>query len=296
MIDYHLHLWEHSQSDVGYALDQVAAYCERAVSEGVSELALTEHAFRFRDVVQSVGDFWTREGHEPSRAMAEYFDFHARNSLSDYVTFAQRAKDEGLPIRIGLEVDLYRGRMEPLAELLAQFPFDVLIGSVHWLDQWLFDDLDSELQMAEWRRRDVGDVWRDYGEAMLELAQSRVVDVLAHPDVIKVAGYRPANPEALWEVITEAATSADLSVEVSSAGWFKPAQEAYPAPGLLDRLVSAGVRFTTASDAHRVERVAARLAEVGDLLSMRGVTTLAAYEGRRRVNVPLRGGSPVHSE
>ncbi len=296
MLDYHLHLWEHSRADVGFALDQVAAYCERAASLGVSEVALTEHAFRFRDVLNSVGGVAIRAGHEPSADFAEYFNFHARSELAHYVEFAQRARDEGLPVRVGLEVDLYRGRMSPLGEYLSQFPFDVLIGSVHWLDEWLFDDLDSDVQMSQWRRRDVDEVWREYGEAMEELADSGVVDVLAHPDVIKVAGFRPEDPSALWNVIVESAMRTGLSVEVSSAGWFKPAKEPYPAPGLLDRLVANGVGLTTASDAHRLDRVAARFDELRGLLTLRGVNTLDGYDRRRRRRVPLGGESRVNAE
>ena len=41
MLDYHLHLWPHSQSDAEATVEQVAAYCERAVSAGVTEIALT---------------------------------------------------------------------------------------------------------------------------------------------------------------------------------------------------------------------------------------------------------------
>ena len=56
VIDYHLHLWPHSESSVWFKLDQIAAYCdEAAASEGVTELALTEHAHRFVDVMSAVG-------------------------------------------------------------------------------------------------------------------------------------------------------------------------------------------------------------------------------------------------
>ncbi len=48
MLDYHLHLWPHGQRATAPTLDQVAAYCERAQAAGVSEIALTEHLFRFR--------------------------------------------------------------------------------------------------------------------------------------------------------------------------------------------------------------------------------------------------------
>ena len=44
---------------------------------------------------------------------------------------------------LGLEVDYYRGRMDEVADLLAGYPFDVLLGSVHWVGAWRFDDLDD---------------------------------------------------------------------------------------------------------------------------------------------------------
>ena len=289
MLDYHLHLWPHEESSVWFRLDQIADYCEAARAHGVSELALTEHAYRFADVRGVVGDFWTRQGHEPtSAAMAEYFAFHARNSLEEYVTLAQAAKDEGLPVKIGLEVDYYRGQMDEVAALLAPYPFDVLIGSVHWLGTWQFDDIDSEVHMREWSVRDVEASWRDYAVALDELCATRSVDVLAHPDLIKVAGYYVATPEPLWDAMAESAARADVSIECSSAGWRKPVGEAYPAEGFLDRLVAKGLTFTTASDAHGLERVGERAGDLAATLEARGVTELASYRARTREMVDLR--------
>ncbi|HQU25575.1 MAG TPA: histidinol-phosphatase [Acidimicrobiales bacterium] len=289
MLDYHLHLWPHEESSVWFRLDQIADYCERARANGVSELALTEHAHRFADVRAVVGDFWERQGHEPTSAtMAAYWEFHARNSLEEYVTLAQRAKDEGLPVKIGLEVDYYRGQMAEVAELFAQYPFDVLIGSVHWLGTWQFDDIDNEVNMHEWTVRDVDESWRRYAEALDELCATRSVDVLAHPDLIKVAGYRVATPEPLWDAMAESAARVDVSLECSSAGWKKPVAEQYPAEGFLDRLVAKGLTFTTASDAHGLERVGERAGDLAAMLEARGVTRLASYRARRREMVDLR--------
>ena len=289
MIDYHLHLWPHSDSSVWFALDQIADYCERARSRGVVELALTEHAHRFVDVRETVGDFWTRSGHEPtSAAMAEYFDFHARNSLERYVELAVAAKQSGLPVKVGLEVDYYRGQMDDVSALLAQYPFDVLIGSVHWLGTWQFDDFENVTHAAEWRSRDVDQAWRDYSEALGELAATNSVDVLAHPDLIKVAGFVSSSPDDAWDAMTDAAMAADVSIECSSAGWKKPIGEQYPAAGFMDRLVARGATFTTASDAHQLDRVGERADDLAVMLEARGVTELAAYDQRRRVMVPMR--------
>jgi len=291
VLDYHLHLWPHSAASTWFQLDQIAQYCDEAARHGVSELALTEHANRFVDVANVVGPWWLRFGHEPtSKAMAAYWDFHARSSLEAYVELAQRAKDEGLPVKIGLEVDYQRGQMDEVSALLAQYPFDVLIGSVHWIDAWAFDDLDNALNMGEWSIRDVEKCWDDYTVALEELAATGAVDVLAHPDLIKVAGHVAASPGAFWDRMSEAAAKANVSVECSSAGWFKPVGEQYPAQGFLDRLVKAGVTFTTASDAHRLEVVSARVDDVAALLEARGVHELASYEARVRQMVPMRMG------
>ena len=289
MLDYHLHLWPHSAASTWFQLDQIAQYCEEAARHGVRELALTEHANRFVDVANVVGPWWLRFGHEPtSKEMANYWDFFARSSLDEYVELAQRAKDAGLPVKIGLEVDYQRGQMDDVSALLAQYPFDVLIGSVHWLDAWAFDDLDNPVNRGEWALRDVERCWDDYTLALEELAATGAVDVLAHPDLIKVAGHVAASPGEFWDRMSEAAARANVSVECSSAGWTKPVGEQYPAQGFLDRLVKAGVTFTTASDAHRLEVVSARVEDLATLLEARGVHELASYEARVRQMVPLR--------
>ena len=115
------------------------------------------------------------------------------------MTLAQRAKDEGLPVKIGLEVDYYADQMDVVSPLLAQYPFDVLIGSVHWLGTWQFDDYDVPTHAHEWTVRDVDQCWADYARAIDELAASNSVDVLAHPDLIKVAGYIASDPGDWWD-------------------------------------------------------------------------------------------------
>jgi histidinol-phosphatase (PHP family) len=83
-----------------------------------------------------------------------------------------------------------------------------------------------------------------------------------------------------------------MAAEVSSAGWRKPAAEAYPAPGLLARFAAAGVPVTTASDAHRHDRVGERRGDVAALLDAAGIESLAAFAGRERRTVPI---APVPS-
>ncbi len=287
MLDYHLHLWAHPEADVSLRLDQLARYCELATARGVSEIAVTEHLFRFVQCEPIVAGLFDDEPAALTTSMWRYFDHHARNDLDAYVELALEAKRAGLPIVVGLEVDHYRGRMDQVARLLSGYPFDVLLGSVHWVGAWRFDDIADPQHMALWSTRPVRAAWDAYLEAMEELAASGTCDVLAHPDLVKVAGRVPETPEEWWDRLAEAAAASGLAAEVSSAGWRKPCAEPYPAPGLLARFARLGVGFTTASDAHGEDRVAERVADLAALLSSVGVHQLVAFSARRPRPVPV---------
>jgi len=291
VLDYHLHLWPHEESDVALNLDQIAAYCERAQAAGVVEVAITEHLFRFTQSRALMAGLFADDPPALRGSMDQYWDHHARTDLDDYVALAVSAKAAGLPVVVGLEVDHYRGRMDQVHALLSGYPFDVLLGSVHWVGAWRFDDISDALHMAEWSVRDVDATWSAYTEAIEELAASGTCDVLAHPDLVKAAAHWPTQPAEWWDRLAEAAARTQMAAEVSSAGWRKPCAEQYPARPLLERMAARGVAFTTASDAHRQVQVADRTADLRSLLDEVGIEELRAYSGR--VGRPVPVGRPV---
>lgn len=294
LLDYHLHLWPHGERDKGTTVQQLRRYCEQAQAGGVGEIAVTEHLFRFSQADALLGGWWEDAGGDPElrRAAARYWAEHAHADLDAYVETVLAAKAAGLPVLLGLEVDHYPGRMDKVAALLAGYPFDVLLGSVHWLGAWMFDDIADPVVMREWGRRGAEGAWDAYTEAIEELAACGACDVLAHPDLAKVAGHRPASPDERYDRIAEAASASGMAAEVSSAGWRKPAAEAYPAPPLLRRFAEAGVPVTTASDAHRLADVAHRAADLGSLAAAAGYESLAAFRARSARAVPL-GPAPA---
>jgi len=281
LLDYHLHLWPHGQRATGATVEELAAYCDKAAEAGVGELALTEHLFRFDQADALLGGWWEDEPDDGlRRQMAAYWRDHVSADLDAYVETCLAARAAGLPVVLGMEVDYYPGRMDQVADLLAGYPFDVLLGSVHWLGTWMFDDLDSLVAQRQWDARRVDDVWDDYTRALEELATTRSVDVLAHPDLCKVTGRQPAVPDEWYDRMAEAAATAGLAAEVSSAGWRKPAAEPYSPPELLRRFHAAGVPVTTASDAHRLGEVAMRSADLRALVETAGYTELCAFDRR----------------
>ncbi|HLI45348.1 MAG TPA: PHP domain-containing protein [Acidimicrobiales bacterium] len=266
MIDYHVHFWPHAQraSETDLDVERIAAYTELAARQGVREIALTEHFFRFTQGRALVEGWWDDLSLGGGPALRDevraYFDHHATADLDRYVEAALAAQQADLPVVIGLEVDYYPGRMEAVAALLSGYPFDVLLGSVHWIGNWMFDDLASAIEMAEWDRRGVRESWTAYTEALEELAATRACDVLAHPDLVKVAGHRP-DPGVVTSCedrIAAAAAASGMAAEVSSAGMVKPCREDYPSPSLLRRFAELKVPVTFASDTHGTARVAER--------------------------------------
>jgi len=288
VLDYHLHLWPHGTPASQPTLDELAAYCETAAAAGVGEIALTEHLFRFVQADAALAGFWDDDPEPRLRtSLARYWREHAHADLDAYVEAVLEAKAAGLPVVLGLEVDHYAGRMHKVAALLEGYPFDVLLGSVHWVGAWGFDQLGDPVVDAEWESRSIESVWDAYTDALEELAASRVCDVLAHPDLVKVSGRRPAVPDEWYDRMAEAAASSGMAAELSSAGWRKPAAEAYPAPALLTRFRKAGVPATTASDSHGLGDVASRAHDLRALLADVGYETLTSFRGRKPAQVPV---------
>ena len=289
MLDYHLHLLRHGE-DGPYRAEEVRAYAQAAAARDVEEICITEHLFRFRAADRLLAGWWDADPDRRLRSQtAAYWASHATGDLDAYVEAVLEAAatvaEDGTPtrIRLGLEVDYYPGRMEEVAGLLAGYPFDLLLGSVHWLGAWGFDQLGDPVVEEQWSARDVDAVWDAYTAAIEELATTGAADVLAHPDLAKVSGARPrGDPSSWWDRLAKAAADNDLAAELNSAGWRKPVGEAYPAPGLLARFRAAGVPVTTASDAHELSLVADGTERLRPLLEGAGYRELAVFAGRRR--------------
>ncbi len=273
MIDYHLHLWAHGKRDIGPTIEDLAAYLEQAKSHGVVEIAITEHLFRFVQTDKILGSYFRRYPESAMRSyMENYWKDHARADLDHYVEVALAAKDAGLNVVVGMEVDYYEGEMDKVTELLSGYPFDVLLGSIHWVQDWPFDHTESSLVQDHWDVIGIEGAWQGYTTALEELAETKAVDVLAHPDLIKIMGKFPRVPEEFYDRMAEAARKSAIAAEVSSAGFRKPIGEEYPAPYLLSKFKEYGVEITTASDAHNLGDVSK------DFDRIRRIALAAGYE------------------
>jgi histidinol-phosphatase (PHP family) len=274
LTDYHTHL----RPDVPdtpperyFTEENLRRYLDVARARGVRELGFAEHVYRFREALEVWRHpFWVECAHD---------------SLDDYVQFVGAADG----VKLGLEVDWLPGREEQLSVLIDAHPWDYVIGSVHFIAKGAVDHDGYDA----WESADADEVWSAYFRALGDAAASGLFDVLAHPDLVKVWGARRPAPQRplrhYYELAMPAIESADVAIEVSTAGLRKPVGEIYPARELLEMCVAAGKPIALSSDAHEPETIGHGYEAAVALLRDVGAERICVFERRERREEPLDG-------
>ncbi len=249
---------------IEHTLETVERYVEVARQRGIDEIGFTEHIYYFRETL----DFWT----------VPYQYERCVYGLDAYCDSVLEAKRLGLPVKLGLEVDWVSGSVEALAELLGSYAWDYLLGSIHYVDGLGIDSRPTLIEELGAER-----AWERYFDDLALLAVSGLVDVLAHPDLIKFFGRRV--DELLLNRIHDRFIGllgdTGVALEISTAGRYKPIGELYPDRALLERGLARGVPITLASDAHASENVGRDLEQAIALARDVGYTTITIFEGRQ---------------
>ncbi len=258
----------------GHAAGRDEEYVEAAIARDLTAIAVTDH----------VPFYWLpSERYDPTLAMAP-------EELPRYVdaVLALRERYAGrVEVLLGIEADFIAGHEEALARLLERHPFDVVLGSVHWLGDWL---VDAPLSLPRYRQgaEEVERIWDEYATQLIAAARSGLFDVLSHLDLPKKFGFRSQAPFAgrLAEVV-EAVAAGGCAVELSSAGRRKPVGEDYPADGVVAALAAAGVRFVLSSDAHAPAEVGFGFVELAARARAHGAAATVMFRRRRASALPL---------
>ena len=261
LADYHLHtpLCHHA---TGWPLE----YAARAVELGLGEIGFADH-----------------------NPMPEPFD-DWRMSLADLPRYLDaveqaRAAFPQLTIRLGLECDFIAGREAWIEELAGMADWDFLIGSVHYLPEgW-------EVDHPKYIGRHAGhaeEIWASYWRAYEQCIRSGLFDFVAHPDLPKKFGHRPAGDlRRFYEPSVRALAECGVAFEINTAGLRKDCRELYPAPGFVALACEAKVPLLINSDAHAVGELAAGFAEGVALAKAAGYTHTARFHRRQLSSVPL---------
>jgi histidinol-phosphatase (PHP family) len=269
IVDYHMHLRDPDER-VDHTVGAVEKYVDAAAERGVEEIGFTEHVYYF----EQTRHLWDQE----------YMLERCVHDLDRYVAAVVEAKERGLPVKLGLEIDYFPGTEADLRGTLARYPWDYLLGSVHYVDGF---PVDQEPGLIE--KLGPHEAWRRYFVWLRNAARSGLFDSLSHPDLVKHHGPRPDAEAVQWlhEETADAIAAAGVCVEVSAAGLHKPVGELYPDPPLLEACHAREVPITLASDAHVPQNLGRDLDRAVAHARNAGYETVTVFERRERRQEPL---------
>lgn len=266
LFDYHIHT-----SLCGHAEGEMEEFVKAAVAKEMAEIGFADHLPMY---------FRAEAERDPSIAMTEA-------QLPIYFAEIQRlkAKYPNIGIKCGIEADYIPGQEQQLEKILQSHKFDYVLGSIHFLDQWGFDD---SRYLSVYEGWSIDELYVKYFGVLKQAAASGLFDVLAHPDLIKKFGFRPnGSLDTLYDEVVRVISRYDMCVEVNTAGWRYPAGEMYPSLGFLEACYHYQIPVSLGSDAHCPDQVGQDLDRAVQILKGIGYRKVATFHQRRREMVQL---------
>ena len=250
-IDLHNHT-----TRCNHAEGTVDEYIQRAIELGIDIYGFSEHAPMDFD--------------EKYRLQFEEMQAYTNDILN-----AKEKYKDTIKILLGYEVDYLPGHMD---DRVLSAKVDYLIGSVHFIDKWSFDNPEF---IAGWKNKDIDEIWQAYFEATEAMAKSGKFDIVGHLDLIKVFKFMPKeDTRILAKNALQAIKQSNMVLEINTAGIRKPVGEMYPSRALLEEAYALDIPITFSSDAHAVEQIGLGYDLAITLAKDIGYTKAVTFQGR----------------
>lgn len=264
--DYHMHT-----PRCKHAIGSIREYAQAAITLGLKEIGISDHS----PMPSGFDHSWRME----------------ENELEGYLREIDQVREEfsgELQIRMGIEADFYPGTEQYISNMLRIHPLDYVIGSVHYIDDWGFDNED---EIGGWRDRNIEDAYCRYYHLVAASAESGLFDIIGHPDLIKKFGHRPplgsTKVRHAEECMLRAVRNSGCALEISSAGLRKPVGEVYPHGRMIARAAEMEIPFAFGSDAHTPGEVGYAMNACLNMLVTCGIHRVSCFEARKRSSIPI---------
>ncbi len=246
-----------------HAEGTVEEYVEAAIAAGIDVFGFSDHAPM---------DF------DPKYRMK----FSEMAAYRESVMRVKTACRDRIEILFGYEVDYLEGHMD---RRVLDADVDYLIGSVHFLDGWGFDNPEF---IGRYAHEDIDEIWHRYFDAIARMARSGLFDIVGHLDLVKVFKFMPKGDIlSIAGPALDAVAEAGMALEINVAGYRKPVAEAYPSPALLDAAFSRGIPVTFGSDAHAPDQVGLFRERAETLAKAAGYRECVYFRNRKKITVPI---------
>lgn len=271
--DIHLHT-KHS-----HGIGTTREMYEAAKSRGLTIIGFSEHSPR-------------PEGYTYPQDYQEQLTKTYSQYIQEVIDLRTEAACEGVEVLLGVEFDFIPARLDFARQFCAAYPYDYIIGGLHFQGTWGFDGPAEEWLPIEQEERFA--LYDTYYEDLCQLAEAKLFNVVAHPDLIKIHSKddftawltRPTSIARVTKALT-AIRDNGLVMEVSSAGLRKPCQEIYPGPVIMQLAATLDVPISFGSDAHCPNTPAAYFDILAQYAARFGYTTSTIFAHRRPRPIPF---------
>ena len=182
------------------------------------------------------------------------------DALDAYVEMCERLKRKystpEFRLWISLETEFFPENIEEVLSRLRKYPFDYLIGAVHFSGYFSVDN-----NIEDWLKEcptqaDRDRVFHGYWKRELEMCKSDYFDMIAHLDLPKKFCFTPSyDATDEIEAVLSAIAASGKVMEVNTAGWDKPCNDLYPSASLIRRAKELGIPLVLSSDSHDISHI-----------------------------------------
>lgn len=246
-----------------HATGSMEEYIQKAIELGINVYGFSEHApmKNFEDGYRLILD--DKKLYETS------------------VKKLQEKYQDQIKILLGYEVDYLKG--DYILDEIKEAEVDYLIGSVHYLGNWGFDNPEF---IGEYENKDIDLIWEEYFEAIKQMAKTKLFNIVGHLDLIKIFKYLPTKDiKTLAKDALKEIKNADMAIEINAAGFRKPIKEQYPSLELLKLCFELDIPITFSSDAHSIEQIGYCYYEAITIAKQVGYTQCVYYENKKQKRV-----------
>ena len=273
-----------------YSNEWLDLYLIKAKQLGLKEVGIVDHLYRFKSTKAYFEKNMLTDVNDPvGKLQADWLQKVMTEEMETFVEAITQAKKkwslEGVELKLGIEADYFIGQEEELRLLLAHHPWDFVIGSVHFVDGWGFDNPETA---HVFESHDVKELYERFFETVEQAIRSGLFDFVAHLDNLKVFNVQvkdEAFNQRWYEKIADALVETGTATEVNAGLFYRyPVKEMCPGPEFLKVLVEKGVEFTVSSDAHFPDDLGNYTSQNAELLKSLGVEKLVTFQNRQKID------------
>lgn len=235
-----------------------AEMIQAAKQKGLRVFALSEHVFQMSETRELLGHMML-EG--------------SLSTIPNYIKSVRvAAQNYQCDVRLGLEVDFIPNKKEQIQLLLHHYDWDFLIGSIHQVDEVIFEIMPiipEEQGVVLWRR---------YFQLLHQAVSSSYFSVISHPIRMRFTNpYMPSNIDDEFEHLAAEATRYNVALEING-------KDVRSYPDIVRRLAKAcaicHTPISIGSDAHYPEFIAESHQMIETILREVGLQKIRIWKGR----------------